>query len=276
MEGVLPALEERLVRVHAGAVLAVNRLGHEGGEEAVAVRDVADDEPERRQVVRRLERRRVAEIDFVLSRGDFVVARLHLEPHRDQVPDDEAPDLLGPVHGRLVEIAAVVVRLGGRLAARIQLENEELRFGPGHHLVAHRLRRRDLPLQRLPRASREGRPVGVVDVANEPGDAAPLVVVGQHPERVEVGLQHHVRLFDPHEPLDRRAVEHDIALERLLELALGHFDVLVDAQDVGELEAQEVDFLLLAELEQLALAGAGGLEGGGHRGIEAGEDGRGR
>jgi len=28
----------------------------------------------------------------------------------------------------------------------------------------------------------------------------------------------------------RRAVEHDVALERLLELALGHLHVLVDAQ----------------------------------------------
>src|SRR6184192_2768740 len=276
VEGVLPALEEGLVRVHPGAVLAKDRLGHEGGKEPVAVGDVADDEPERRQVVRGLEGDRVAEIDFVLPRCDFVVTRLDLEPHRHQVPDDEAPDLLGPVHRGLIEVATVIMGVGGGLAARVELEDEELRFGARHHLVAQRLRRRDLPLQRLARASRERRPVGVVDVADEPGDAPPLVVVRQHPERVEVGLQDHVRLLDPHEPLDRRAVEHDVALERLVELALGHFDVLVDAQDVGELEAQEVDFLLLAELEQLALAGAGGLEGGGHRGIEAGEDGRGR
>jgi hypothetical protein len=34
----------------------------------------------------------------------------------------------------------------------------------------------------------------------------------------QVGLKQHVRLLDPHEPLDRRAVEHDVAVERLLEL----------------------------------------------------------
>ena len=42
----------------------------------MAVGDVADDEPERRQVVRGLEGDRVAEIDFVLPRRDFVVPAL--------------------------------------------------------------------------------------------------------------------------------------------------------------------------------------------------------
>ena len=51
-------------------------------------------------------------------------------------------------------------------------------------------------------------------------------------------------------PLDRRAVEHHLAVERLLELAVWDFDVLDGAEDVGELQPQELDLLLLGRVEE--------------------------
>ena len=72
-----------------------------------------------------------------------------------------------------------------------------------------------------------------------------------------VGREQHVRLLDPHEPFDRRAVEHDVAVERLLELRRRNLDVLVDAENVGELKSQEADVVLRGELENVLLACAG-------------------
>ena len=66
---------------------------------------------------------------------------------------------------------------------------------------------------------------------------------------LEVGLEVHVRLFDADEPLDRGSVEHDSPVERLLELPIRHLDVLDDAQDVGELEAHELDLFPLDALQ---------------------------
>ena len=252
------------MRVHPRAVLPEDRLGHERREKPVPVGDVADDETERREVVRRLERLGIAEVDLVLARRHLVVPRLDFEAHGDEILDDQPPDLLRPIHRRLVEVAALVVGVRGGIAAGIELKDEELRLHPGHHGIAQSVRPGDLPLQGLARAPCERRAIRIVDVADESCDAPALVVVGQDTKRVEVGLEHHVRLLDSHESLDRRAVEHDVALERLLELALGHLDVLVDAENVGELEAQEGDPLLLAHLEDLALRAAGGLESGSH------------
>src|SRR5204863_4336701 len=141
----------------------------------------------------------------------------------------------------------------------------ELGLDPGHHLVAERLGFRDLALQRLAGAAGERRPVGVVDVADHARDFARGVVVGEDAERLEVGPQYHVRLFDPDEALDRRAVEHDVALERLVELARGYLDVLVDAEDVGKLQPERGYVLLLGGVEDFAFGWHGGLEavGGG-------------
>ena len=76
----------------------------------------------------------------------------------------------------------------------------------------------------------------------------------------QVGLEQHVRLLDPHEPLDRGAVEHDLAVQRLLELAAGHLDVLVDAEDVGELQPEEIDAEAAGQLEKVVLAGPAQVE----------------
>src|SRR5258705_521451 len=192
--------------------------------------------------------------------------RFYLEPHGDEILHDQAANLLGAIDGRLVEVAAVIVRDGGRLTVRIQLKDEELGLDPCHHLVAEPLGFRDLALQRLARAPGERRPIRIVDVADHPGDLAGAVAVREHPERLEVGPQHHVRLLDPHEALDRRAVEHDVALERLFELALGYLDVLVDAEDVGELEPERAYVLLLGNVEDFAFGWHGVMGGRGGKG----------
>jgi hypothetical protein len=72
--------------------------------------------------------------------------------------------------------------------------------------------------------------------------------------RSQVGREVHVRLLDADEPLDRRAVEHDQAVERVLELPVGHLDVLDRPEDVGELQAQELDLLALGPFEDLRAA----------------------
>jgi hypothetical protein len=97
------------VRVHPAAVDPLDRLGHERGEEAVAVGDVPDHELESGQVVRGGEHVGVAEIDLVLAGRHFVMGGLDLEPHLEQLLDDDAADLLAPVHRPEVEVRRLVV-----------------------------------------------------------------------------------------------------------------------------------------------------------------------
>jgi hypothetical protein len=92
-----------------------------------------------------------------------------------------------------------------------------------------------------------------IDVTQQPRYPAAFVVVRENPEGMEIRLKEHVRFLDSDEPLDRGPVEHDLAIEGLLELAPRHLDVLVDAQDVGELKPDEVDAEAVRQLQQLAL-----------------------
>ena len=70
------------------------------------LRDVADDELERRHVVGGDQRVGVPEVDLVLAGRDFVVRRLHLEAHFHELLDDDPADLLAPVDRGEVEVAA--------------------------------------------------------------------------------------------------------------------------------------------------------------------------
>ena len=107
---------ERLVDVHARAVLAVDRLGHERRVHPVTGGDRLDHQPERDQVVGGRERVGVAEVDLVLADRDLVVGGLELEAHLLERDLDVAPAVLAAVDRRDVEVRRGVVRVDGRVA----------------------------------------------------------------------------------------------------------------------------------------------------------------
>ena len=205
-ERVLLALEQGLVRVHAAAVLPEDRLRHERREQPELGRDLLHDESERRDVVRRLEGVGVSKVDLVLPVRHFVVRRLDLKAHSLQHVDHRASRVFAEVSGCEVEISSHVVRGRQRLARRPRTEQEKLRLHARVHRVAHTLCLREQRLQRAARVAGKRRPIGRVDVADQPADTIGFVSAGspgKYPERVEIGSEQHVRLLDAHESLDR-------------------------------------------------------------------------
>ena len=95
------------------------------------------------------------------------------------------------------------------------------------------------------------------NVADQPADARVGIAPRIDEKRVEIRREQHVRLLDAHEAFDRRAVEHDVAGQRLLELRRRNLDVLVDAKNVGELQPHEANVQLLGEIENVLLRSAG-------------------
>ena len=83
---------QALVGVHARAVDAVDRLGHERRVQAVLLGDRLERELEGDRVVRRLERVGVLEVDLVLAGRDLVVGRLDADPELLQGVDHVVPD----------------------------------------------------------------------------------------------------------------------------------------------------------------------------------------
>ena len=107
----VPRLGDRaqaLVGVHARAVDAVDRLGHERRVQAVLLGDRLQRELEGDRVVGGLERVGVLEVDLVLAGGDLVVGGLDADAERLEGVDHVLADLLGEV-GREVEVAGLVV-----------------------------------------------------------------------------------------------------------------------------------------------------------------------
>ncbi|CAB4860385.1 unannotated protein [freshwater metagenome] len=79
-ESVLPAAEQRLVRMHSGAVLTEQRLGHECRVVAVLHCVLLDRDPVGHAVIRHLESVCVAHVDLVLGWSDLMVGVLNSNP----------------------------------------------------------------------------------------------------------------------------------------------------------------------------------------------------
>ncbi len=268
---------DRLVHMHARAVVLVVRLRHEGGGLAVRVRDVVHDVFVELHVVGHLDQRVETHAQLVLRRGDLVVVLLRLEAHlghqrqhfrahvleRVDRRDGEVATLrartvthvaafigAAGVVGqfRIVELIASVVRVGIPLHIR---EHEELGFRTEIGGVAD-ARRLQVHLGLLRHRTRVAvvRRV-VVRVENVAHDGERRVLE----ERVDtrgrwIRHQKHVGLVDGLPARDRRAVEHRAVLEeRLVDHREIKCDVLHLAAHVGEAQVDVLDVLFLDGLE---------------------------
>ena len=107
----MPSFQIDLVHVHAAAVVAEQRLGHERDGLAVLMRHVADDVLVQHHVVGRLHQRVEALIDLALAGGgDFVVVALDVEAALDHGLDHFGAQILIVIGGRNREIAFLVAR----------------------------------------------------------------------------------------------------------------------------------------------------------------------
>ena len=111
---VVVAAEQRLVHVHAAAVLAVERLGHEGRVHAVVGRDLLDDEARDHDAVGHEEGLVVVRVDLVLRRRHLVVRGLHGDAELVEGAHGLLAQVVAEVGGQHVEVAAVVDELAVR------------------------------------------------------------------------------------------------------------------------------------------------------------------
>ena len=241
VERVDVALEEREVRVQAGAERALDRLGHERGVHAELARDALHHHAERHHVVGHRQRVGVAQVDLVLARTVLVERVLDGDAHRLEREDRAAAELVGLVGVGEVEEAGVVER--DRIRGR--LEVEVLDLGAGEERVPVLARLLEVAAQHDAGVAVERLAGERADVAEHAGDRGVVAPPGDDLERGGVGHGEHVRLLDPGVPLDRGAVEAHALLERALELGRRDGEALERAEHVGEPELDEAHAALL-------------------------------
>ena len=225
------------MRVHARALHAGERLGHERGVDSRGGGELAHEVAERHHAVGHRQRVGVAQIDLLLARGVLVERVLDGDPHRLERADRALAQLAGDVVGGEVEEpggvdragAGDVVTLAGagqlveveELDVRRDVEREALLVGGAHGASQH-----------LARVAHERLAVELMDVAEDPrldgGGVAPgSARTCWHRDGQHVGLL-------PREAVDRRTVECHAVDERVVEFGRRDREALQSTEDVGE------------------------------------------
>ena len=254
IECVLSITEQGHIGVHSRAVDAEDGLRHKGGVEAVLLSQGFYRQLEGHDVVGGVEGFLILEVDLMLARGHLVVAGLDLKAHLLQGHADLPAGALAVIQGAQVEVARLVVGLGGGTALVVGLEQEELGLGPHvEGVIPHVLGPLKDPLQGAAGIAHKGSAVGVVDIADQPGNLAVAGPPGENHEGVQIGIEILVGLVDADETLDGGAVEHNLVVDRLLDLGGGDGHVLQLTENVGELEADKLDILLVDDADNIFL-----------------------
>jgi len=248
-EAVPGTLEEGLMDVHPAPVMAEDRLRHECRVDAVLPGDFLHCRPVGHHVVRHAERLVVAKIDFMLARGDLVVAVFDTDPHILEREDRLAAQIGGPVHGEAVEISAHVEKLGGLVRGEI----EELEFRADIEGIALLVDLLKGPLQDVAGIALVGCSVGILDVADHPRHRTVGGTPGDDLEGGRIGHCDHVALLDPAESGDGGAVKTHPLLEPGLQFAGGDAEDLLNPKDIGEPELDEADIPLFDGFQYIFL-----------------------
>ncbi len=268
------------MRVHPRAVVAEERLRHEGDDLAGRAGDVLDHVLVGHDLVGHPRQRLVAQVDLALAAGcDLVVVELardaELLEHQhhlrakvvqrvvrrgrevalllaDRVPE---PGLAGvPVALGRVERVVGVIRAQ---VVRDLVQDEELALRPHVGGVGDAR----LGQIRLRAAGDDAWVARVALAGDRVGDLADQRERGRLGERVEdrarrVGHEQHVRLRDALPASDRGAVEPEALVEgRLVECPQRQRHVLPATEQVAELEVDELRLGLAGPLERLARGG---------------------
>ena len=233
-------MEQRHVDVHSGARNAVDRLGHEGSMQAVALRSGLDDLLKGDDVIRRDQRLIVLEINLVLAARHLVVAGFDFKAHVLEHHAHLAAGDFALVGRTQVEVTALVIGAGGRLAGIVGMEQEELQLRPDVEFIAHLAGALQHAFEHIAGVALKGPAISGINVADQAGDLS-LLAPGQDTEAVRIGIEAHIALLDAGKALDGRSVEAAVVLERLFHLAGGDGDALHRAENIGKLQAKEAN-----------------------------------
>ncbi len=253
LKEVLAVHGQREVDVEAAAGLVGQRLRQEAGVEAVAHGHGPDDLLEQEDVVGGLEGAGVVEVNFILAVAVLVVAVLGREAHLLDGQADVAADVLAGVQRRYVEIAAKVDGDAGGAAPVVVLKQIELALGTH---VAGKAQFAELAAhlaQEAAAVAAEGDVVRLFHVAEELHHPALSRAPGQDGHGGQVRPEQQVALLHVHEARDGAAVEADAIFQRLGKVACQHGDVLLEAEDVTEREADKFYVVVLDEIEDVLL-----------------------
>ena len=194
-----PRVGEHLVRVHAGAGRAEDRLWHECRQQPTPLRDGLDGVLERDQLVGTLQRIAQRQVKLVLAGGHLVVTRVDRDAKAIERLDDFLPDFASDVD-RMVEVArAVMPPRPHATAGGVGVEQEELELHGDRVVEAQRRGIGQGACQHAPRIAGEPLAVRGQQVADHLGALGPVGLADG--ERAQVRPQEHVTLEDAGEAL---------------------------------------------------------------------------
>ncbi len=268
----LSVLPDRLVDMHARAVVAIERLGHEGGGETALAGDVLHHILVHHEIVRHAQQGCETHVDLALPRGrHLVVMAFHGNAEELHHPHHLAAHVLQRVRGGHREVAllgtdlvAEVRRLLGArvpvaldridlveavvrvLAVADVVEDEELRLGPEVGGIADAARAQ-IGLGLLGDAPRiaavEFLGDRILDVTDH--DEGAVLAEGIEERRRRIRHEQHVRFLDLLEAADRGSVEAESLGDRLLiERARGKGGMLPHPGHIREAQIDDLDFML--------------------------------
>ena len=195
-------------------------------------------------IIRGPKRIRILEINLVLGRRNLMMAGLHPKPHLLQVQHNIPSDIFRQVNGGHVKISRHLMCAGGGPPLLVRVKEKEFTFRPHIEHISHVLRPLYSPFEHISWVAGKRGSIRVIHVADKPGHLALLRPPRKHLKGIQIRIQVHIRLVNPHKTFNGRAVKHAAVIQCLFKLAGSDGHILKHSEDIRKLEADKLHILI--------------------------------
>ena len=175
----------------------------------------------------------------------------HHKAHFLQRQHDIPSCVLSQIQRAHVKISRLLMADRRRLRVVVQMEEEKFALRPHLKGIPHFRRFLQRPLQDISGISLKRTPVRADDVADQTRHLSLLRSPRKDLQRIRIRFQVQIRIFDPRISSDRRTVEHEPSVQRLLQLAHRHRHIFQASEQIRELQPDELHILFLSQLQNI-------------------------
>ena len=187
----------------------------------------------------------------MLTGGDLVMGSFDFKTHLLQRHADFTASAFAVIQRTKIEVTGFIAGFGSRATLFVRLEQEKLAFRADVEGISHiRCFLQNL-LQHAAGISDKGGAVGIVYIADQARNPSVLRPPGQNGEGIQIRIQVLVALLNAGEAFDGAAVDHDLVVYGLLNLACSDCHILELTEDIGKLHADKFHIAILDHFDDV-------------------------
>ena len=205
-------------------------------------------------IIRRCQCIRILQINLMLGRRDLVMRSLNLKSHLFQIQHNIPPYIFRHINRAHIKISGHFMRFGSWLSFFICLKQKKFTFWTYQKSITHIGCFFQYLFQHKARISLKRFSSWPIHITNQPCHLPLLRPPRKNFKSIQIRMQVHIRLLNPHKSLNRRTIKHTTIIQCLSQLAGSYGHILQHSKNICKLQTDKLHIIFFHHTDDVFFA----------------------